>query len=349
MPARLSHSGFRGRAGGGTLAHHLPARIEDGVESLQQRLDRAAIERFAQIDAAGDLRQRRQVVLARDLQTGRNGALHHGDKPETALHREMTRQVIGADESHRVGHAGFLARLDHHAVRQGAGPADQRQRSTRAEQKVMGAHEDHLLGPFRIDMRRCVRWVDEDCDVEPPAREIFQHVLGDVAADLHTLDAFARRAAADELEQRHLRKADGEAHAQRLPVRPRSAERQDLIVHRQDALRISEHDLPLRGQAQSRSALGEQLGPDQLLQALHLRTDRGLRKIECATCLGEAAQFGDCHQGPQQFDRYVRLVVSVMHWMAPDARSEIDADVAAGVLPPSPLLVGRIVHGADDL
>ncbi len=118
----------------------------------------------------------------------------------------------------------------------------------------------------------------------------------------------------EQQRQRAVGKRHRNADAKR-PARLRPAQQQNLVIHRQDALRIAEHELALSSQAQARFC--EELGPHQVLQALYLRADRGLREVERVACLGEAPELGDGGERAQQLDRNVDLVVAVMHERSP--------------------------------
>ena len=74
----------------------------------------------------------------------------------------------------------------------------------------------------------------------------------------------------------------------------------DLLLKRQDALRIGYKDLAVRGESKLRSGAIEKPASDLLLEPLDVQAHGGLRQVHKAGGAGEAICLNDRNEGAQQ-------------------------------------------------
>ena len=92
----------------------------------------------------------------------------------------------------------------------------------------------------------------------------------------------------------------GDAKADLALIGRRAHGAEDLVVERDQPLRMGEQPLAVRPQRQATVMTFEQLGAEQFLEPLELLADRRLRYVEQRCCAGHAAGLDHRHEGAQQ-------------------------------------------------
>ena len=177
---------------------------------------------------------------------------------------------------------------------------DQRHRPVGVEAGRVAAHPNDLLRAAMAGVRRRRhRQAEQKIDISGAelARqrivEIRAHDETHVRPALAELREGARQHRGDEI-------ARGPDADHQFGSRAAFSDMHDLIVDREQAARVADHQVCLRRQADALDAAVEQVAAEQELQPLDLRADRRLGHAELGRGFGKTAQVDDGDKGPQQ-------------------------------------------------
>ena len=176
----------------------------------------------------------------------------------------------------------------------------QRHRPVAIDAGCGAVHPDDLLRTAVAGVvRRRHRQPDQQIDIAAAqlARQRIEEIGAHDEAHVRPARAELRQDAGQDRGDIFARRADAD---HQFGARAVVADVHDLVVDREQAARVTDHQFALRRQADALDAAVEQVAAEQKLQPLDLRADRRLRHPELGRGLGEAAQVDDGDKRAQQ-------------------------------------------------